>query len=781
MIRLKQLSWFLPVGVVAATFQFAFADDVSTNKAGGTNVVEAGHSLHGEVFDEGPRQAAKLLPGTGKVKLKISSRKPEAQAFFNQGLGQLEGFWYFEAERSFRQVALLDTNCAMAYWGMAMANVNNSNRSKGFIQRAFDIKTNASPRERLWIDAYHPYFTGTNAENDRRKDLVKALEKIVQKHPKELEAKTFLVFQIWENEGKGIPVTSRETVDSMIQQVLAVTPLHPIHHARIHLWNNQQDEHALESAARCGQSAPGVAHMWHMPGHTFSQLKRYDDAAWQQEASARTDHAYMEAARILPDQIHNFAHNNQWLCTDLLYCGRVYEAISLAKNMVELPRHPKYNTLNRKDDNSAYDKNNGSSLLGRNRLFDAFLNYEMWPEMLELAETFYLEPTQLPEEQARRFYTLSLAQFALGRTNEARQMMSSIDGCRKQLAEERYAAAEKAEAEAKKEKKDTSEAMVKAMKGFSSRVDRVDKYQDELNIWWALAEGKRDDLPKLIEAVSDLPRNQRARLWHSAGLTTNIVKSARDIVKNSTNQAPDLALAAYLLWHAAETNAAVDTFKQLRKISSRFDLDTPVFSRLSPIARHLGLPNDWRVPLPKKPDAGKRPELATLGPFHWKPYNAPGWTLKDTDGQPHSLADFKGRSVLMVFYLGSGCGHCLEQLNLFITSRKQFEEQGINIIAVSTESISGLARTADKLKNEGNLPFPILSNESLDIFKEYRAFDDFEKMPLHGTFLLDREGKVRWQDISFEPFTDLKFLADESRRLLAIGREPLVAGVPSRK
>jgi len=90
MIRLKQLSWFLPVGVVAATFQFAFADDVSTNKAGGTNVVEAGHSLHGEVFDEGPRQAAKLLPGTGKVKLKISSRKPEAQAFFNQGLGQLE-------------------------------------------------------------------------------------------------------------------------------------------------------------------------------------------------------------------------------------------------------------------------------------------------------------------------------------------------------------------------------------------------------------------------------------------------------------------------------------------------------------------------------------------------------------------------------------------------------------------------------------------------------------------------------------------------------------------
>ena len=72
-----------------------------------------------------------------------------------------------------------------------------------------------------------------------------------------------------------------------------------------------------------------------MPGHTYSALKRYDDAAWQQEAAARTDHAYMMAAHILPDQIHNFAHNNQWLCTDLLYCGRVKDAIDLAKNMVD--------------------------------------------------------------------------------------------------------------------------------------------------------------------------------------------------------------------------------------------------------------------------------------------------------------------------------------------------------------------------------------------------------------------------------------------------------------
>jgi hypothetical protein len=472
-----------------------------TDAADLANSLAAGHSLHGEAFNEGPRQAAVLMPGTGKVAIRITTPNSRAQAFFNQGVGQLEGFWYFEAERSFRQAAAFDTNCAMAYWGMALANVNNSNRAAGFIKAAVERKTNASPREVLWIEAYDAYFRGKKPETDRRKDLVLALETIIQKHPEELEAKSLLGFQIWENETHGIPVASRQAVDALIQEVLAVEPLHPIHHARIHLWNGKKDELALDSAAHCWQSAPAIAHMWHMPGHTYSELKRYDDAAWQQEASARTDHAYMEAARILPDQIHNFAHNNQWLCTDLLYCGRVKEAIQLARNMVELPRHPKYNTLNRKEDNAPYDKNNGSSMLGRNRLLDAFLGYELWPEMLELADTFYLEPTDLPEERAHRLYALALAHLAQGDTNQAQHTVAALEDCRKQLKQERFEAAEKAEATARKEKADATEAMVKAMNGFNARLDRVEQYRQELAIWWELAEGK------------ELPREQRARLW----------------------------------------------------------------------------------------------------------------------------------------------------------------------------------------------------------------------------------------------------------------------------
>src|SRR3989441_3317447 len=159
------------------------------------------------------------MPGATSVHFAVTTKNGDAQKFFDQGVTQLHGFWYFEAERSFRQVAFLDTNCAMAYWGMAMANVNNSQRAAGLIERARALKTNASPREVLWIDAYDNFFTGKSAETERRKDLVNALERIIHKHPKELEAKTFLAFQLWDNESKDIPITSRESVEALIEQV----------------------------------------------------------------------------------------------------------------------------------------------------------------------------------------------------------------------------------------------------------------------------------------------------------------------------------------------------------------------------------------------------------------------------------------------------------------------------------------------------------------------------------------------------------------------------------
>jgi hypothetical protein len=41
-------------------------------------------------------------------------------------------------------------------------------------------------------------------------------------------------------------------------------------------------------------------------------------------------------------------------------------------------------------------------------------------------------------------------------------------------------------------------------------------------------------------------------------------------------------------------------------------------------------------------------------------------------------------------------------------------------------------------------------------------------MALHGTYLIDGEGRIRWHDISYEPFMDTAFLLEEARRLLGL-------------
>ena len=68
-----------------------------------------------------------------------------------------------------------------------------------------------------------------------------------------------------------------------------------------------------ESASLCGQSAPGIAHMWHMPGHTYHQAQTLRRRRLAAGSLGPRRSRYMMRDRILPDQIHNYAHNNEWL------------------------------------------------------------------------------------------------------------------------------------------------------------------------------------------------------------------------------------------------------------------------------------------------------------------------------------------------------------------------------------------------------------------------------------------------------------------------------------
>ncbi len=745
------------------------------------------------------------MAGMPDIDFPVTIANPEGQKFFNQGVGQLHGFWYFEAERSFRQVAVLDTNCVMAYWGLAMANVYNEKRARQFVERAVKMTNGIPRREFLYVESLAKFYLRENQnETDRHRAYVRSLEQIVEEFPDDIEAKAFLAFKIWENGGRH-KISSHTATDSLAKEVLAVKPMHPIHHARIHLWNGEADRRALQSAALCGQGAPGIAHMWHMPGHTYAGLHRYADSAWQQEASARVDHTYMMRNRVLPDQIHNYAHNNEWLVRNLSYLGRVRDAIDLAKNLIELPRHPRYNSfepLPKKEEGTnapvkpptdtsvtANTKRQNSASFGRARLQDVLVRWDLWDELIGLNSTMYLEPTKVLEEEVKRSTALGVAYFSKGDLKNGDAQIAEVEMLLKKQKEKRHAAVDEAEMEAKRAKKSDDEiakAMSDAIKSQAGEIKSTESALAELSVYRGLAEydaqgdeSRLDEVEETLDEAKGISKERLSRIWLKLDDKEKAQKLARGAAEGATNQVQVLANYIDILAQTGKEAEAERMFSSLRKIASQADLDMPVLHRVRSTALALNLPHDWREPYAPASDVGNRPPLDALGPFRWHPSPAPNWALRNADGESVSLEDYKGRPVVVIFYLGAGCLHCIAQLNTFAPAAADFEKAGLALVAVSTESVEGLKKTLEKSASSEGFPFPVLADPSLDVFKNYRAFDDFEEMPLHGTFLIDGNGLVRWQDISYEPFTDVDFLLKESRRLLDLPAQPVVAKASS--
>jgi peroxiredoxin/tetratricopeptide (TPR) repeat protein len=736
--------------LVLSSFAVAQEAPAGGEDLAGPDSVLAGHSHHGEVFNEGPRQKAYLMGGTGDVHLEVTTRDPLAQKFFDQGVGQLHGFWYFEAERSFRQVAALDPGCAMAYWGMAMANMANEKRARGFIEEAIKRKK-VSRREQRWIEVLASYLLSkNNNQKERRRQYVDEMEKLVHEYPDDVEAKAFLSVRLWQLK-RDLPQSSHQRADELHDQIFAVNPMHPAHHYRIHLWDTVKPERALASAALCGQAAPSIAHMWHMPGHIYSRLHRYADAAWQQEASSRADHAHMMRDRVLPDQIHNYAHNQEWLCRNLQYVGRSQDALALAKNLIELPRHPRYNTLTRQGRSAFY---------GRMRLLQVLERFELWDEVLALADTMYLEPTSIPAEQIKRLRLLGLAYAGKG----------NLAGLRKVIVELQERVTPPAGKDEKKA--DAGPAPGKAPAGRGPRDRLLENAFYELEAYEVLLAGNPREALLRIQQVRGISKDRLAYLHLLAGQKDRAVELIKEAVLAAPEQVVPLAHQVAILHLAGKEQEAKEAFEKLRKISGHIDnLDTPVFQRLAPVARALKWPADWRQKAEPADDVGKRPPLDAIGPFRWSPPSALPWELPDAAGKTLSLSDYRGKPVLVIFYLGHGCLHCVEQLNSFAPKVEEFARAGISLVAISTDPIEDLKRSQDKYNSGERFPFPLVSDEKLEVFKRYRVYDDFEDLPLHGTFLIDAQGRVRWQDISYEPFTDPDFVLAEARRLLALHKK----------
>jgi peroxiredoxin Q/BCP len=123
---------------------------------------------------------------------------------------------------------------------------------------------------------------------------------------------------------------------------------------------------------------------------------------------------------------------------------------------------------------------------------------------------------------------------------------------------------------------------------------------------------------------------------------------------------------------------------------------------------------------------------------------APDFTLLDGEGNSVSLSDFFGKKVVLYFYPKDNTPGCTRQACAFAGLYSQFEERGVVVIGISSDSVQSHKKFAEKY----NLPFILLADPELSAIKSYGVW---QEKKLYGktsfgvvrtTFLIDEQGNI---------------------------------------
>ncbi|MEU3183112.1 peroxiredoxin [Streptomyces sp. NPDC006923] len=147
---------------------------------------------------------------------------------------------------------------------------------------------------------------------------------------------------------------------------------------------------------------------------------------------------------------------------------------------------------------------------------------------------------------------------------------------------------------------------------------------------------------------------------------------------------------------------------------------------------------------------------------------APDFELKDNHGRTVRLSDFHGpdgaRNVVLLFYPFAFTSVCTDELRALRDELSAFDNDDTQLLAVSTDSIHTLRVFAEQ---EG-LEYPLLSDfwPHGEVSRAYGVFDEGKGCAVRGTFVIDKEGLVRWTVVNALP--DARDVNDYIKALAAL-------------
>jgi tetratricopeptide (TPR) repeat protein len=295
-----------------------------------------------------------LYEGLGKVHFPITTSSPLAQRYFDQGLSFAYGFNHAAAIASFRQAQRLDPNCALCFWGEALAHGPNINapmdpatvaRSVGLARYAGWLARKATPAEQALTSAMLKRYSADTTTDRSGLDAAyaDAMLAAAKAHPANddialLAAEAAMDTRPWDywTADKQPQPRLGEAV-RLVESVYARNADHPqAAHLYIHLMENGPDPKRAEAAADrlSAPLAPTAGHLVHMPAHIYYRVGRWKDSLRVNVAAARADEAWIKASGDKGMVRYGYyPHNVHFIVTSAQMAGDMPTAMREARKL----------------------------------------------------------------------------------------------------------------------------------------------------------------------------------------------------------------------------------------------------------------------------------------------------------------------------------------------------------------------------------------------------------------------------------------------------------------
>jgi len=297
-----------------------------------------------------------LYTDLGDYHYEIGTGVPLAQQYFDQGLRLYYAFNHQEAVRAFREAQRLDPECAMCWWGEALAwgpNINLPMDSASGVaayaaaEGALARRGSAREHEQILIDALASRYEEVPPADRRALDLAyaEAMGAAAAQYPDDhqvavLYAESLMDLRPWDYwTPDGRPQEGMAEALALLEGVVAADPNHPgACHFYIHAVEKVYPERAVACAERLAGLMPGAGHLVHMPGHIYVRVGRYLDAVMANQHAVHADETYIADQQPMMGMYTAgyYPHNYDFMAFAAMMIGRGQEAIDAAARVPTL-------------------------------------------------------------------------------------------------------------------------------------------------------------------------------------------------------------------------------------------------------------------------------------------------------------------------------------------------------------------------------------------------------------------------------------------------------------